>query len=94
MKVSDVQVNQGIIDEIDGREVAAVNLEGQLMIFENTCTHRQCPIAWNASEATWDCPCHGSRFSADGQVIAGPARLPLQSLSFKIVDGEVKLQDD
>lgn len=36
-----------------------------------------CVVQWNPFEQCWDCPCHGSQFAPDGQVLNGPATMPL-----------------
>jgi glycine/D-amino acid oxidase-like deaminating enzyme/nitrite reductase/ring-hydroxylating ferredoxin subunit len=43
------------------------------------CTHAGCVVHWNSLEKCWDCPCHGSQFSIDGEVLNGPAIYDLQS---------------
>ena len=39
----------------------------------NTCPHMKCGLIFNELEKTWDCPCHGSRFTIDGVIIEGPS---------------------
>ncbi len=74
----DVRRGQGKIIEYDGQAVAAYrDDDGILSLRSATCTHMGCRVGWNPAERTWDCPCHGSRFTPRGQVIAGPAESPL-----------------
>ena len=51
--------------------------DGSLHEMSAVCTHLGCIIAWNSSEHTWDCPCHGSRFDKYGHVVNGPANREL-----------------
>ncbi|MEO5955820.1 MAG: FAD-dependent oxidoreductase [Nitrospiraceae bacterium] len=46
---------------------------GQLHERSAVCPHLGGIVAWNHSEQTWDCPCHGSRFDQSGKVVNGPA---------------------
>lgn len=52
--------------------------DGGLYAVSPVCTHMKCKVRWNGVEKSWDCPCHGSRFAADGTVIEGPATEPLK----------------
>lgn len=53
---------------------------GKMHTYSSVCTHLGCNVIWNDLEKSFDCPCHGSRFSGlSGNVINGPANVPLES---------------
>ncbi len=50
-----------------------VDDENNKHIVKLICPHMKCNLVFNETEKTWDCPCHGSRFDIDGNIIEGPA---------------------
>lgn len=53
--------------------------DGRTHMVDAVCTHLGCIVSFNEGEQTWDCPCHGSRYDLDGEVLDGPAREPLSA---------------
>lgn len=80
LNVRDLQNGQGSILETSKGKVAAYrDHDGALHGVAAECSHMGCLLAWNNAELSWDCPCHGSRFSIDGAVLQGPAIHDLES---------------
>ncbi|HSH82178.1 MAG TPA: FAD-dependent oxidoreductase [Herpetosiphonaceae bacterium] len=76
----ELEPGHAAIMKVDGENVAAFKDEGGVVhAVSAVCTHMGCLVGWNATDRTWDCPCHGSRFELSGEVIHGPATQPLGS---------------
>jgi Rieske Fe-S protein len=83
--IEDLVPGNGMIVEHQGKKMGAYRDEGNRLHFvEPECTHQGCLVKWNKDEKTWDCPCHGSRFSYEGKVMNGPANRPLAYHSEKL----------
>jgi glycine/D-amino acid oxidase-like deaminating enzyme/nitrite reductase/ring-hydroxylating ferredoxin subunit len=79
MELATIQPGEGKIVELQGKKVGAYRDESnQLHIVNSECTHLKCIVKWNNDEKTWDCPCHGSRFSFEGKTLNGPANKDLE----------------
>jgi Rieske Fe-S protein len=73
--VADEQIPPGCGQVVsrNGRLVAIYrDPSGALFRMSPVCTHAGCIVHWNEAERTWDCPCHGGRFTADGRRFYGP----------------------
>ncbi len=77
--IDELLPGEGKIVSIEGKKYGAYKDEANLLhIVAAECTHMGCIIKWNGDEKSWDCPCHGSRFSSKGTVLNGPANVDLQ----------------
>jgi len=72
------------VTKYNGEKLALYKDEhGELHAVSPVCTHLKCSVAWNDAEQSWDCPCHGSRFSYEGKVLTGPADHDLEKIEIK-----------
>lgn len=80
----EIQVGEGAVVRRGLVKLAVYRDEGgTIHTMSATCPHLGGLVRWNSAEKTWDCPCHGSRFHADGKVMHGPANCNLEPVEDK-----------
>lgn len=88
-----IQIGQGkIVNMLEEQFGVYRDKTGHQHIVSSKCTHLKCSLVWNADELSWDCPCHGSRFTYEGKVINGPANFDLPFYLFDEQEKEMVKQ--
>lgn len=65
---------EGAVVRVGGRHLAVYRDEtGTEHVLSARCSHLGCIVEWSDADRTWECPCHGSRFTAEGELLQGPA---------------------
>jgi glycine/D-amino acid oxidase-like deaminating enzyme/nitrite reductase/ring-hydroxylating ferredoxin subunit len=83
-ELADVAQGEARVVKYEGHSIALFKDEsGKLHAVNPACTHINCVVGWNTAERTWDCPCHGSRFSMDGEMLTAPARKDLEKIELR-----------
>lgn len=73
----------------EGKKVALYKDEnGKVHALNPVCPHAKCVVGWNSAEKTWDCPCHGGRYAANGALLTGPARRGLEQIITEHIQGD------
>ncbi len=61
--------------------------DSEIVAYSPVCPHLGCRFDWNEGDSRFQCPCHGSVFTLDGRVIAGPSPRPLDTLPAEVRQG-------
>jgi len=84
IKKDDIPPGEGkyVPGELGQRHGVAVyrSEDGEIKTLSSDCPHRHCNVDWNKEKKRWDCPCHGSAFSAEGNLVNGPATEDLKTI--------------
>lgn len=77
--LEEVPPGKGRLVKYEGKQWAIYrDEEGAVHVLSPVCTHMGCHVQWNEAEKTWDCPCHGGRFSCLGERLYGPPTKDLE----------------
>lgn len=87
--LSELANGQATLADWEGKKVALYKDDaGKVFAVDPVCPHAKCIVGWNSAERSWDCPCHGARYTPQGEMITGPARRGLTPLMWERMDGD------
>ncbi len=87
--LSELAAGEATLADWEGKKVALYkDRQGKVHAVDPVCPHAKCIVAWNRAEETWDCPCHGARYTPQGEMLTGPARKGLTPLLWEGMDGD------
>jgi cytochrome b6-f complex iron-sulfur subunit len=69
---------------VEGQPVGVYRYQGTVHALSLVCTHLGCLVNWVPDQGEFHCPCHGSRYDANGAVLQGPAPLPLKRYEARV----------
>jgi Rieske Fe-S protein len=79
--LSELAAGEARVVKWEGESVALYKDDaGGIHALNPVCPHAKCVVGWNSAERSWDCPCHGARYSIDGELLNGPARSNLEKI--------------
>ncbi len=86
--LDELEAEGSLTDEMTG-VIVLRNTEGELVAFNRTCPHQGCAVDLGENGEQLACPCHGSQFTLQGEVVEGPAKSGLTSYEVKTEENEV-----
>ncbi len=82
--LAEIAAGEAKIVKHDGHILSVYKDEAhKVHVLNAACTHIKCTVGWNATEKTWDCPCHGARYSPEGKVLTGPSQKDLEKMDWE-----------
>ncbi len=86
-KKLNLEIGEGKVFSHNGKKYGAYKDDNeQIYVVDVTCPHLKCILQFNQDERTYDCPCHGSRFTFKGKYIDGPSIKDLKRINFKNIE--------
>ncbi len=93
VSVEDLVDGEGYWGEHRGKQIVVIKQGDEIRAFDGECSHLGCIVRWDSADQVFKCPCHGAKFDALGNPIAGPANAPLRRVTFVVEEGVLKVTD-